>query len=332
MWAIIWLVTHRSVENGIGRISKMLIPILFTIMAIIVIFAFTLPGHQIGLDVLLKPNWSSLSKPEIWISAFAQVIFSLSMGQAIALTYASYLGENAKLNDYVLIVVGSNSGFEIFTSLGVFAILGFMSFNTGIPIESLITEGTSLIFIVFPTIFNAMGGLGSILGPLFFLAIFFAGITSAVGYFEPFASSIGDKFSISRKKASTILCIVGLCISLTFTSGIGSYLVGIVDGFVNEFGILFLIAIQCIIFGWIYGIDHLTDIVNKNSRFKVGKTWKLIIKYILPIVLFIIWGWGIIGLYLQAKPLTDTICVILVLSILIVSYILTKVSKRYSSR
>lgn len=86
---------------------------------------------------------------------------------AIALTYASYLPEDSKLINNVLIVVSSNSGFEIFTAFGVFSILGFMSVTSGVPIESLIRQGTGLVFIVFPTIFNTMGIAGKILGPLF---------------------------------------------------------------------------------------------------------------------------------------------------------------------
>lgn len=331
MWIIIWFISHRSVEKGIGKVSKFLIPLLFIIMGIIVVFAFTLPGHELGIDVLLQPDWSSLTHVDIWISAFAQIIFSLSMGQAIAITYASYLDKNARLNDYVLLVVGSNSGFEIFTAFGVFAILGFMAVNSGIPIDQLIAEGTSLIFIVFPTIFDAMGGIGKILGPLFFLAILFAGITSAVGFFEPLANSLADKFRISRKRAATILCIIGFLISLCFTSGIGSYLVSIVDGFVNEFGILFIIALQCIIFGWLYGIDHLVDILNKNSLFKVGRVWIAIIKYILPVILIGIWLWGLSSLLLSLKPLEAIVGIILLVGVIGGAALLTKYGKSVPS-
>ena len=179
----------------------------------------------------------------------------------------------------MLIVVSSNSGFEIFTAFGVFSILGFMSVTSGVPIESLIRQGTGLVFIVFPTIFNTMGIAGKILGPLFFLAILFAGITSALGFLEPLLNSVCDKFAFTRKKSASILCGVGFVISMFFTCGISSYLVEIVDGFLNQFGILFLIALQCIIFGWILGIDDLIEVVNKDSVMHVGKLWVAIIIY-----------------------------------------------------
>ena len=321
---MIWLISRRDLNSGIGKASKILIPLLFIIMAAIVIFSLTLPGHNLGIKTLLTPDWSMLLNVDIWLAAFSQIIFSLSLGMAIALTYASYLPENAKLIDNVLIVVSSNSGFEIFTAFGVFSILGFMSVTSGVPIESLISQGTGLVFIVFPTIFNTMGIVGRIIGPLFFLAILFAGITSALGFLEPLLNSICDKFGFTRKKSASVLCVIGFIISMFFTCGIGSYLVEIVDGFLNQFGILFLIALQCIIFGWILGIDDLLELVNKNSVVHVGKLWIAIIKYILPCVIFIVWTVGIIDLFKTGGFLELAIDILITISVIVASIILTK--------
>jgi NSS family neurotransmitter:Na+ symporter len=259
----------------------------------------------------------------IWLAAFGQIIFSLSCGEALALTYASYLPKNSKLIDNVLLVVASNSAFEICTAFGVFSILGFMSFTSGTPITELISEGTSLIFVVFPTIFNIMGPMGRILAPLLFLAILFVGVTSALGLFEPMLSSTYDKFGWSRKKTTTILCIVGCFFSLILTTGISSYLVGIIDSFVNKFGVLFLIPIQAIIFGWIYGLDNIIPVLNENSTIKVGKIWKIVIKYIAPVVLFGLWFVGIFDLFTDAKIFEVVIDVIIMISVLVISFIFT---------
>ena len=223
VWGLLWFISHKDLNEGIGKVSKVLIPSLFIMMAIIVLYAFTLPGHMIGIDALIRPNWSTLWDIDIWLAACSQILFSLSMGQAIALTYASYLPENAKLTDNVLLVVAANSLFEIFTAFGVFSILGFMSLHSGIRLSNLVTEGTGLVFDVFPLIFNIMGPMARVLAPLFFLAIFFAGITSALALFEPMLSSTSHKFDLSRRQTTTILSIVGCAISLTFTTGIGSY-------------------------------------------------------------------------------------------------------------
>ena len=302
LWVLLWFISHRNVDKGIGKVSKLLIPALFVIMGIIVVYALTLPGAGIGMNALLSPDWSKLGDVNIWLAAFAQIIFSLSMGQAIALTYASYLPENSKLTDNVLIVVASNSAFEIFTAFGVFSILGYMSFTAGTPMVQLITEGTGLIFVVFPMIFNIMGPIGRVLAPLLFLAILFAGITSALGFFEPMLNSTSNKLGWSRKKTATVLSIVGCLFSLILTTAISSYLVGIIDSFVNQFGILLLIGIQ-----------------------KVGKLWKFIIKYLLPIVLIIIWAVGIVQLFSTAKTFELIVDLIIIVSVLVVAFIFTKI-------
>ena len=294
-------------------------------MGIIVVYALTLPGASIGINTLLTPRWEMLWDVNIWLAAFAQIIFSLSMGQAIALTYASYLPENSKLTDNVLIVVASNSAFEIFTAFGVFSILGYMSATAGTPMVQLITEGTGLIFIVFPMIFNIMGPIGRILAPLLFLAILFAGVTSALGFFEPMLSSTAAKLGWSRKKAATVLSIIGCAFSLLLTTGISSYLVVIIDSFVNEFGILLLIGIQCIIFAWFYGVEHFLPALNEHSTFKVGKTWSFVIKYLLPVVLIIMWAIGIITLFSTAKTFEIMIDLIIIVAVLAFAFILTRI-------
>ena len=324
-WFILWFISHKSINKGIGVASKILIPSVFVIMIIIVIYALTLPGAMIGINALLNPNWMALTDINIWLVAFSQIIFSLGMGEAMAMTYASYLKDDAKLTDNVLIVIASNSSFEIFTAFGVFSILGFMSVTSGTPMVELVSEGTGLIFVVFPKIFDMMGIVGHILAPLFFLAVLFAGISSAFAFFEPIVGSISAKFNITRKRLVTILCIIGCACSLLLTCGISSYLVGIIDAFVNEFGILLLVAVQCIIFGWYYGAEKLIPIINRQSSIKIGRLWKNIIKYILPVFIFIIWIIGIINLFMNAKRFEVTVDIGIILLVLILSAIFYKI-------
>jgi len=189
----------------------------------------------------------------------------------------------------------------------------------------LVTEGTGLVFVVFPMIFNVMGPIGRILAPLLFLAILFAGITSALGFLEPMLSSTSDKLGWSRKKTATVLSVIGCAFSLLLTTGISSYLVGIIDAFVNEFGILLLIGVQCIIFAWFYGLEHLLPALNENSTFKVGTIWMFIIRYLLPAVLIIMWVVGIIQLFSTAKSFEIIIDLIIIIAVLVFAFILTKV-------
>ena len=326
LWVFFWFVSKRDVDEGIGKISSILIPLLFIIMIIIFGYALTLPGSHFGIKTLLNPNWYLLTDINIWLAAFGQTIFSLSIGQAMAYTYASYLPKNSKLVDDVVLVVVANSLYEIFVAIGVFSILGYMSFISAMPINELISEGTGLIFVVFPLIFNKMGFAGHILAPLLFISILFAGITSSFALFEPLLSSLCEKFEWSRRKGVTILTVVACFCSIIFSTGISSYMVEIVDKFVNNFGILILIGVQSIIFGWFYGVEKVIPYLNEFSTFKVGRTWVFIIKYLLPILLIVIWVFGVVGIFNGCNSLEIIVDLAITLVVVGFSVLFTKLN------
>ena len=324
IWLIAWLILKRDLNDGIGRVSQILLPLLCLIVIGIVAFSLTLPGASEGYTQIFTPDWSALTNLDVWLAAFGQIVFSLSLGMAIAMTYASYLPEDSKLVDNALIVAFSNSGFEIFNSIGIFSILGFMTVTSGIPFDNLVTEGSGLAFVVFPQVFNIMGPAAYVIGPLFFICILFAGITSVIALLEGVCYSISEKFLIERKKTATVVCIVGFLISAIFATGIGSTILGVFDAYLNNFALLFAVLLECIIFGWIYKFDDLIDTLNKNSNIKVGKTWKIVIKYILPFCILGLWIQGIYSTISTADGLSITIMAILTIVILIVPAIFTK--------
>ena len=324
IWFVAWFIIKRDLNDGIGRVSKILLPLLCLIVVGIVVFSLTLPGASIGYTQIFTPDWSVLTNLDVWLAAFGQIVFSLSLGMAIAMTYASYLPEGAKLVDNALIVAFSNSGFEVFNSIGIFSILGFMALSSGIPFNNLVTEGTGLAFVVFPQVFNVMGAAAYIVGPLFFLCILFAGITSVIALLEGVCYSISEKFLIERKKTATVVCIIGFLISSIFATGIGSTILGVFDAYLNNFALLFAILMECIIFGWIYKFDDLIDTLNKNSSIKLGKTWKAVIKCILPICIFGLWAQGIYSTILSADSFSATIMIILTIILIIVPFVFAK--------
>ena len=330
LWAVFWIVSIKDVDKGIGRLSSILIPLLFTIMIFIFIYAFTLPGFSVGVGTLLTPDWSALFNINVWLAAFGQIIFSLSIGQAMVYTYASYLPKNTKLIDEVLLVVVANSLYEIFIAFGVFSILGYMSLTSSVPMNELISEGTGLIFIVFPQIFNEMGLMGHVIAPLLFMSILFAGITSSFALFEPLLSSLCDKFAWSRKKGVTILTIVACIGTIIFSTGSSSYLVSVVDEFVNNFAILILIGIQAIIFGWFYGVEKLIPLLNEFSTIKVGKTWVFILKYLLPILLICVWAFGLADLINGESSFKIAVDIIIMIIVIGLSALFTKLKPKTS--
>ena len=332
IWFVAWLINKRDLNEGIGNVSKILLPLLCLMVVIIVAFSLTLPGASIGYSQIFKPDWSALGNAEVWLAAFGQIVFSLSLGMAIAMTYASYLPEGSKLVDNAIIVAFSNSGFEVFNSIGIFSILGFMTLTSGIPFNELVTEGTGLAFVVFPEVFNSMGAISYVIGPLFFLCILFAGITSVIALLEGVCYSISEKFLIERKKTATVVCIIGFCISTIFATGLGSTILGVFDSFLNNFALLLGILLECLIFGWIYKFDDLIETLNENSTIKVGKLWKAVIKFILPVCIFCLWAQGVYYTVTDINPISTTIIAVLTVVLIVVPFIFTKlpaVNKEY---
>ena len=294
-WAIIWLISHRDLEKGLGKVSKALVPLLFLIMVVIVGFSLTLPGASIGLAELFNPDWSLLFNFNIWMAAFGQIIFSLSLGMSIAFTYASYTKDGSDLVTNTISIALANSLFENFAALGVFSILGYMSMQSGTAVADLVTQGTGLVFIVYPTVFNVLGNWAYVLGPLFFMAVYLAGLTSILSTIEPLSFSIQNKFGLTRSKTMTILIIVGAAISMLYATSFGGCLLGVVDTFVNQIAILIGVVAECIVFAWLFNAEKLIDFLNARSKtLKLGKWWLVVVKYILPIVVTIIWIGGMV--------------------------------------
>ncbi|WP_407414721.1 sodium-dependent transporter [Methanobrevibacter sp.] len=324
-WFIIWFISHKNLDDGLGKVCKVFVPVLFVIMFFIVIFSLTLPGANIGLAELFNPNWSLLWHFDIWMAAFGQIFFSLSLGMGAGFTYASYTGDDIDLISSGLYVVIANSAFENFAALGVFSILGYMSLQSGTPVSQIITQGTTLIFVVYPQVFNVLGTIGLIAGPLFFFTVYVAGITSMLSAFEVLSISIQNKFSLTRRKATLVLCLVGGFASMVYATSAGGYILGIADIFVNNIVIILSVLVECIIFAWIFKAERLIDFLNSRSKtFKLGKWWLIHVKYIIPVILIVIWVGGLYEL-LSIKT-TESVIIIIVLALITIisSLIFTK--------
>lgn len=327
VWFVIWLISHRNINDGVSKFSNVAVPLLFVLIVIIVGFSLTLPGASIGYTAMFTPDWNALFDANIWLAAFGQVIFSLSIGMAIAITYSSYLGKKTNLTKNAGIVVASNSGFEVFNAIGIFSILGFMALSTGVGFDGLVTEGTGLAFVAFPEVFNVMGGAAYIIGPLFFFCILIAGITSAIALAESVTSSLITEFDLTRKKAVTILCIIGFCVTAIFTTGAGSTVLGIFDRILNNFALILAIVFECIIFAWFYKIDDLIEVLNRNTSIKIGSLWKYLIKFILPIVLLVLWVTGLVSTLSFSNNMSLFVELILFAVLLVVPFILNHFAK-----
>ena len=323
-WFIIWIVSHKNLDECLGKVCTIFVPLLFITMIIIVVFSLTLPGAYIGLEELFHPDLSLLWHFDIWMAAFGQIFFSLSLGMGAGFTYASYTKKDIDLITSGSYVIAANCAFENFAALGVFSILGYMSLHSGTPVSDLISEGTTLIFVVYPQVFNVLGYISLILAPLFFFTVYVAGITSMLSSFEVLSISIQNKFGMTRKKAASILCIVGASASMIFATSAGGYLLSIADAFVNNIVILFSVIVECVLFAWVFKAERLIEFLNSRSHsLKVGKWWLVLIKYIIPVLLSVIWIGGLYELISSQNWEFSVILIILFAILLIFSVIFT---------
>ena len=135
--------------------------------------------------------------------------------------------------------------------------------------------------------------------------------------------AISEKFGFSRRKSATLVCVVGFCISCLFATAAGSYLLGIFDAFLNNFALLFGVFLECIIFGWIYNFDELVEVLNSHSSIQMDPFWKIIIKYILPICIFVLWAQGVYSTILTGDTTSHMIMLALAIVLVVVPIVFT---------
>lgn len=285
IWLINWFVCYKGVKKGIEKVNKILLPTLIIIMIVIAIRAVTLEGAAKGLNTLFTPDWDMVFKPSVWIAAYGQVFYSLSIAIGIMMTYSSYLPKKSDINNSAFVTAFANCGFEFLSAIAVFAILGFMATAQGVGVSEVVSSGVGLAFVAFPQIFSAMGPIGNFIGVLFFLCLIFAGITSSVSLTEAVSAPFRDKFGWGRKKVVTGMCIIGCSLSILFATNAGLYLLDIVDAFINNYGIVTVGLLEVILIGWIVTPTTLREHSNSVSNFSIGKWWDITIKFITPAIL-----------------------------------------------
>ncbi|MBA4493774.1 sodium-dependent transporter [Paenactinomyces guangxiensis] len=286
IWALAYLVMRRGIKKGIEMANRILIPVLVIMLILITLRAITLPGAAKGLNVLLTPDFSKILDPAVWIAAYGQVFFSLSIGFAIMITYASYLKKDSDLSNSGLIAAFSNSGFEFLAAIAVFGTLGFLAQQQGVAVEEVVSNGIILAFVVFPNIINAFPGLNSLFGALFFGSLIFAGFTSAISLLEPGISAFQQKFRLSRKAAINWVCGGGFLVSVVYTTQSGLSVLDIVDHFINSYGILLSALVSVILVGWFAKqLPSLQSHINSVSDIRIGSWWVITLRFIVPVVL-----------------------------------------------
>ncbi|WP_409500866.1 sodium-dependent transporter [Mannheimia glucosida] len=275
VWLIAIVVLSMGVKKGLAGASKVLMPLLIVTFTILVIYALTLPGATKGLDALFTPNWEKLADPSVWIAAYGQIFFSLSVGFGIMVTYASYLNKKTDLTGSGLVVGFANSSFELLAGIGVFAALGFMATAAGQEVNEVAKGGIGLAFFAFPTIIN-QAPFSALLGVLFFGSLTFAAFTSFISTIEVVIASLQDKLQMPRVKATLLVSIPLMVISVClFGTTTGLPVLDVMDKFVNNFSIVSVAFLGLVLIASNKKLGMLGDYLNEISSFKVGFIWRL---------------------------------------------------------
>lgn len=220
---IINLILVGGVRKGIERASKVLMPTLFLMLILLVIFVLTLDNAWAGVEFYLIPDFSKIDGSVI-NGALAQAFFSLSLGMGILITYGSYFRRS---DDIV-----TSGKLVAITDTAVAFIAGLMTLPAIFAIypetnpESLSDSSVSMIFSFFPNIFLALSesvgyAAASVAATVFFLLAFVAAITSLVSIIEVPTSSLMEKKSISRKQALVYMGIALTVLTLIAATSFG---------------------------------------------------------------------------------------------------------------
>lgn len=286
-WAIVYYILFRGVKHGIELASKFMMPTLIVLLIIIVIRAVTLDGASDGLNVLFTPDFGALADWQVWQSAYGQVFFSLSIAFSIMIAYSSYLPRRTDLSNSGLIVGLSNAGFEFLAAIGVFAALGFLALTTGSEVTEVAgSGGVGLAFIVFPQIISSLPALNSFFGVVFFVTLFFAGITSMVSILECVIAAVREKFDLGRTAAVNWICGIAVVISLLYVTEGGLFYLDTVDHFVNAYGLVVAGLAEVLLVAWIAReLTAQRDHLNEISYIRMGPWWTASMKVITPALL-----------------------------------------------
>ena len=295
-FVINFYVLWRGLSAGIEKLAKIAMPLLFIFAVILVVRVFTIdvpdPSHPennvwAGLNYIWNPDFSLLSDAKVWLAAAGQIFFTLSVGMGTIHAYASYLRPKNDIALSGLTTAVTNESAEVILG-GSIAIPAAVAFF-GIPMTQAIASGGAfdLGFVSMPLIFTKIP-MGQMFGALWFLLLFFAGITSSVAMAQPTIAFLKDEFGFTHRRATIVLGVLVLLLVQPVVLFFGHGFLDEMDYWAGTFGLVVFALLETIIFAWVFGIDNAWNEITSGADIKVPVIFKHIIKYITPAYLIII--------------------------------------------
>ncbi|OTA16828.1 transporter [Xenorhabdus vietnamensis] len=283
-------VVLSGVQKGLEKSVKVMMPLLFLIMIVLIIIGIRLPGSSEGLKLFLYPDFSSLTGKGV-LDALGLAFFSLSIGLGIHITYSSYLPNNKG--------IGKSSIWVVILSCLVCVLAGLMIFPALAAAGLKPNAGPGLTFMTMPIYFASLPG-GSILAVTFFLLLLMAALTSSISLLEHIVAYVQKRFKWSRRKTSLIvtasIMLMGIPVSLSFgplshvTLG-GKSIFDMLDFITSNVLMPLFGIIICLVFGWSRKVNALIpDNMSSRNRQCLLFIWR----YVGPLCIGVILVHGLI--------------------------------------
>lgn len=294
---IVWLLVFvlvtaviimMGVKKGIEKASKILMPALVILSAVVAVYSMCQPGAIDGIRYVIVPDFSQFSADTV-LAAMGQMFYSMSLAMGIMVTYGSYMKKNEDLEKAVKQIEWFDTGMAILAALMIIPAVFVFSGGS----EEALTAGPSLMFITMPKVFDSMGVGGSVIGGVFFVLVFFAALTSAMSLMETVVSIVRDKFQLRRTSATLIVTAITIVLAMPSTLGFGLWSnvsligMGILDffDFISNSVMMPLVALLSTIFiGFIMTPKVIVDEVMLSSEFTRRKLYSVFVKWVAPVL------------------------------------------------
>jgi neurotransmitter:Na+ symporter, NSS family len=279
MVATIYVVAG-GVKGGIERTSLVLMPVLFVLVAGLAVYAATLHGAGPGYAYYLNTDFDKLLHWSVLKDAAGQTFFSLSLGMGAMLTFASYLGRDQHLPNEALIIAGADFAVAFLAGLVVFPLI----FALGLQ-ERVSGSTVGALFITLPQAFAEMGGIGRVVGFLFFAALVVGALTSAISLLEVVVSSAMDGLGWSRRRAAWLGG--GAITLLGAPSAASTDVLGVVDQIANNVFLLGGGLALSIFVGWVMK-GAVAEVSAGASGVRWFFLWRGLLRFAVPVFLALV--------------------------------------------
>lgn len=306
--AATFFIVYLGVEKGIERCSKIMMPTLLVLIVCIGVFGLTIQHTDEngvtrtaleGLRVYVVPDLSGMTLRgflSVAVDAMGQLFYSLSVAMGIMIAYGSYMKDDVSIQQSIQRI-------EFFDSLVAFlagmmivpAVYAFMGTEG-------MSAGPSLMFVTLPKVFRAMGGIGTLVGLVFFVMVLFAALTSSVSILEAMVSSLMDRRGMTRRRACAVCGIYALALGVivclgynvlyvecSLPNGATAQILDIMDYLSNSILMPIVSILTCILVGWVLGPEVVVEEVEKTgTKMAWRRLYCVMIRFVAPILLAVL--------------------------------------------